>query len=190
MRSKLVAISPYLVTIPAISSYNANGASHTVNYAAISTEPGAAMDNPIVVGSDGLLALTFWRPQRQGLGGADGTDYVDVGHLRYGIVFIGPVGGGGGGPGEQACSGLYSLPSATFSDHSLPTPDNDFWPLQDSADDSAPAASNTVSFTVDARTCITRAGYGPGSYILSLQAAGPDVHGSNRSGQDFVISIP
>ncbi len=191
IRSQLATISPYLVTVPALASYTANGSDHSVDYDAISTEPGAAMDNPIVLGSDGILRLTFWRPQRQGLGGADGTDYVDVGHLRYGIVLLGVVGGGGGGPGEAACGGTYSLPSDTLVDTGAHG-QNDFWPLNDSAEDSAPSPASTLAFSIDLKTCVTQAGYSTGqTFMLSLQAAGPDLgHGSNRSGQDFTVSIP
>ena len=59
IRSKLAIIAPYLVTVPAIGSYTANGAAHTVDYTNISTEPGASMGLPIVLGSDGILNVTF-----------------------------------------------------------------------------------------------------------------------------------
>ena len=188
VRSKLVTVTPYLVTVPALHTYNANSTGHSVDYTAISSEAGASPGNPIILGGDGLFTATFWRPQRQGLGGADGDGFVDVGRLRYGLVLMGPA--SGGGTGEKSCAGFYSSLSPTLSERGGAPIPNDFWPLSDSAVDAPPSSANTLSFTVDLKSCAANAGYSTGDYIVSLQAAGADLgHGSNRSGQDLFVRI-
>ncbi len=184
------ALAPYFVSIPALKEYNAGSGSVSVDYSSLTADSGSIPGlpgNPIVLGSDGLLTLTFWRPQRLAIGSSE-SGYYDWGHLNYGVVI------------EQAqatCAGYYSSLSSELTEDSSalgegnsPLAQNgaDLTPLRDSPNDRAADASHTLSFTVNLKDCLSRAGQSPGVYSIDLQAAGESVTGG-RSAATQVITV-
>lgn len=182
-------LAPYFVTTPALASWSSNLASGTVSYPVAPGAPGTG-GNPIQLDS-GSMTLTFWRPQRAGIAGADRTSYVDMGHLRYGVM---PSPAGVQVNSEVGCAGHYSAVSPELA----PAQSNDsfadsFWPYRDSGDDAAPNAARTLSFRVDLAGCLTAAGVNPmGLQVnLSLTATSePRAGGADRASQSLAVQLP
>lgn len=190
VQTKTLSLPPYFVTVPAIKTYTSGSGLLEVDYDNSST-PGSGPSNTISITSSGLLTINYWRPQRQTVSGAETGSYKDMGHLHYGVIV-------GGVDSEFTCGGLYSSLSGTLTEDSTPlgTGDSIFaqdganlWPLTDSSDDAEPDAANILSFTVNLKTCITRAGLAIGNYQVTLVAAGEDLSGgANRSSQIFYVT--
>jgi hypothetical protein len=128
------ALSLFFVSSPALTSYG--GGAGTVNIAYPATNSTLGSDgNPLQMTGD-KITMTFWRPQRTGIGSE--PDFVDVEHLRYGI----PVASDNRelGCGASRYTGLSPtlVPAPGASDGIY----NQLFPLQDSADDRAPDAAN------------------------------------------------
>ena len=97
-------LAPYFVTTPAISSYAAGAApAQTVAYPPAADAAGSSHGNPIALDATGKLSLTIWRPQRLAVPGAETGDFMDMGHLHYGLTGTTPD-----GSREVACAGYYS----------------------------------------------------------------------------------
>jgi hypothetical protein len=191
--SRTFSLPPYFVSIPALKEYTANGTTTSVDYTAVTPEsgtiPGVSPGSPIVLGSDGLLTLTFWRPQREPLGTESG--YQDFGGLNYGAVI----------ESQQAtCAGLYTGVSSELVEDTtalgtgnspLANQGANLHPLVDQATDRPTSSSNTLTFTVDLKTCLSRSGGSPGTYVVDLSAAGADLTGgSNKASQMIYVTIP
>lgn len=193
-QTRSLALAPYFVSIPALERYNTaptdpEASDVTVDYSNASAIPGNSTGNPIILSSEGLLRVRFWRPQREPIR-SDETGYYDWGNLNYGLII------------EQAqatCAGLYSdLEGVTEASNSLGTGGSPFAnqgaklsPLVDNTGDRRANIANTIAFTVDLKTCLARAGLSPGTYTIPLRAAGTPVTGGEISAvQTFVVQIP
>jgi hypothetical protein len=176
------ALSLYFVSSPALHVYDAGAGPVAITYNGQAT-PGSDQ-NPLMLSGD-KLTMTFWRPQRAGLGGE--PDFVDMGHLRYGI----PLNANGR---ELGCADRYTGLSSTLS--TAPgTSDsiyNQLFPLQDNADDAAPNAGNTLKFTFDLGGCLHANGVDTSQPIrLPLQAVDESrPGGTDRTGQTIAVCLP
>ncbi len=191
--TRSLALAPYFVSIPAMKEYDAGFGTVQVDYDSVTPDSGSIpgmQGNPIVLSNSGLLTISFWRPQRAALR-SDESGFYDWGNLNYGLVLD---------QAQATCGGLYSAVSGDLVEDSTPlgTGDSPFAnqganlsPLRDQQGDRAADAENTVSFTVDVKTCATRAGLGAGTYNFSLRAAGEEVTGGQVSAvQSISIQVP
>lgn len=191
--SRTFALPPYFVSVPAVKEYTTNGATTAVDYDALASDfatiPGMSPGNPIVLGSDGLLALTFWRPQREPLGTESG--YQDFGALNYGVVLENA---------QATCAGFYTPGSSELVEDAnalgnggspLAQQGANLTPLVDQVSDRAANVANTLSFTVDLKSCLARSGGTPGTYAITLTAAGSQLTGGrNSANQNFYVTVP
>ena len=180
------SLPPYFVTVPAAISYDGGGGSQPITYPVAPGAPGTG-GNPIALATE-QLTLTFHRPQRPAIPGAESGAYVDMGHLHYGIPL-------NAGNREVACAGDYSNLSPTLTAASPANPDFAFqlFPLTDSADDAEPSADNTLSFTIDLGSCLRRAGVDPAGQTLhlTLTATGESRPGGvDRAAQMITVRLP
>ncbi|MCB0309868.1 MAG: hypothetical protein KDD42_01455, partial [Bdellovibrionales bacterium] len=192
--SRTFTLTPYFVSVPALKSYDAGFGNVDVDYSAVSPEsgsiPGTSEGDPLVLSDDGSLQVTFWRPQREAIR-SDESGYYDWGNLNYGIVID---------DAQATCAGFYSNISSELVEYSTPFGTNDsplanqganLVPLKDSSGDRAAVSSNTLSFTVDLKSCLSRAGRSPGIYRITLSARGEPVTGREiTAAQTIALQIP
>jgi hypothetical protein len=191
---KTFILAPYFVSAPALKSYDAGAGEVTVDYNSISSTsasiPGISQSDPIIIPPSGQLSMTFWRPQRAAIR-SDEIGYLDWGFLNYGI---------GVGDVQATCAGLYTNESSEFVADTTPFGQGNsiFFnqgangtPYRDSLGDRAASASNTLSFTVDLKTCATRAGgSGTGVAQVTLEARGESVTGGQTTArQSFYVQF-
>jgi hypothetical protein len=186
---KTFTLAPYFVSVPALKSYDAGAGAVEVDYSSVSTTiPGTSPSDPIVLPPSGQLTMTFWRPQRAAIR-TDETGYLDWGTLNYGV---------GVGDVQATCAGLYTNVSSELVADTTPfgTGDSIFFnqganptPYRDSLGDRAASVGNTLGFTVDLKTCATRAGgNGTGTVMVSLEARGESVTGGQTTArQSFYV---
>ncbi len=191
--SRTFSLPPYFVSVPAIKDYTANGVTTTVDYNSVNATsgsiPGVSSGDPIVLGSDGLLTLNFWRPQREAVGSEVG--YQDYGALNYGIIIDNA---------QATCAGYYSGVSSELVEDStalgtgnspLSHQGANLNPLVDQTEDRAASASNLLTLTVDLKSCLSRSGGSPGTHAITLSAAGADLTGGrNTANQNIYVTIP
>lgn len=191
---KTFTVAPYFVSAPALKSYNAGAGEVTVDYNSVSptsgSVPGAAPGDPIVLPPSGQLTMTFWRPQRAAIR-SDESGYLDWGNLNYGVT-VGDV--------HATCAGLFTNVSSELVEDTTPFGEGDsiFFnrgsnspPYRDSRGDRAAAVGNTLTLTLDVKTCATRAGgSGTGTTQVSLKARGEDVTGGQTTArQSFYVQL-
>jgi hypothetical protein len=191
---KTFTLAPYFVSVPALKSYDVGAGEVEVDYNSVSTTsgsiPGTSPSDPIVLPPSGQLTMTFWRPQRAAIR-TDETGYLDWGSLNYGV---------GVGDVQATCAGLYTDVSGELIEDTTPFGEGDsiFFnqgangsPYRDSVGDRAASASNTLTFTVDLKTCATRAGgSGTGTSMVSLEARGESVTGGQTTArQSFYVQF-
>ena len=191
---KTFTISPYFVSVPALRSYDIGSGEVTVDYNSVSPTsgsiPGASPSNPIFLSSSGQLTMTFWRPQRAAIR-TDETGYLDWGFLNYGV---------GVGDIQATCAGLYTNVSEQLVADTTPfgTGDSIFFnqganatPYRDSQGDRAASVTNTITFTVDLKACVTRAGgSATGTTQVALEARGESVTGGQTTArQGFYVQF-
>ncbi len=193
--SKLLVLAPYMVTVPAIKSYTVASTTTDLDYSDPSSVQGTN-SNPIVTDGSGIITFNIWRPQRllyrSETPASEEDRYRDMGHLRYGVTIE-------GGSRQFTCAGLYDQLSAdlTTTSSGLGTDDSPFpddgaelFPLRDTSADQAPEASRVISFRVDLRTCLTRAGESVGTKRVLLSARGEDLSGgANNAGQQIYVTV-
>ncbi|MBN8550093.1 MAG: hypothetical protein J0M12_12315 [Deltaproteobacteria bacterium] len=191
--SRTFSLPPYFISVPAIKEYTANSATTVVDYDSVSPSsgsiPGVSSGDPIVLGSDGLLSLSFWRPQREPVGTEEG--YQDFGALNYGVIISNA---------QATCAGYYTAASSDLVEDSTALGNGDsplaqnganLTPLVDQTSDRPASASNLLSFTVDLKSCLARSGGSPGTYSVTLSAAGTDLTGGrNSANQVIYVTIP
>ena len=149
-------LAPYFVTTPAISTYAVGTApAVTVAYPPTADTPGSGPSNPILLDATGKLSLTIWRPQRLAVPGAETGDFMDMGHLHYGLTGTTPD-----GRREVACAGYYSNLSPSLTETAAGGQDfgMSLFPLTDSGGDTVPSVVDTLSFTLDVAGCYGAAG--------------------------------
>ena len=179
------ALSLFFVSSPALASYDAGAGNVNIAYPATNTTAGSD-GNPLRMSGD-KITLTYWRPQRAGLGSE--PDFVDMGHLRYGI----PVSLGNRelGCGASRFSGLSAtLAPAPGSNDGIY---NQLFPLQDSADDAAPHPANTLKLTFDIGGCMRQNGIEPSGQQIRLPLEAVDESrpgGTDRTAQTIAVCLP
>jgi hypothetical protein len=178
-------LDTYFITEPAISSVSVDGGTpSSLAYPASQSTLGT-QNNPIMLGGDGILHLSFWRPQRAGLPG-ESSEFMDMGHLRYGLQIATTRGQ------SQCAASDYSDLSSTLVDSGEPAPNG--IPLQDTATDAPPDPSNQLGFTVNLNQCLAGLGLPTigQEIILPLTAAaapGPDGSSDNASQMFYVCEV-
>jgi hypothetical protein len=181
------SMGAYFVTVPAITSYDVGAGPVPVTYPVGPSDLGTSPSNPIQMTSE-QLTVTFWRPQRPAITGAESGSFIDMGHLHYGIPLdIGSQ--------EFGCPADYSNLSSTLSAGAGSGDQGaaQLFPLTDSADDAAPDASQTLSFTLDLGACLDRNGISKSGRVLqiTLTATGEAEQGGvDRAGMNFVVQLP
>jgi hypothetical protein len=192
--SRTFTLPPYFVSVPALKEYTANGVTTQVDYNAVSPDSGGidgvSPGQPIVLGTDGLLTLSFWRPQREAANASE-SGYYDFGALKYGVVISNA---------QATCAGYYSAPSSDLTQMSNPLGNGDspfanqgaeLTPLVDAQLDRSTDPANLLTFTVDLKSCLARSGGTPGTYGVTLSAAGTQLTGGqNSANQFFYVTIP
>ena len=131
--------------------------------------------------------MSFWRPQRAGIGSE--PDFVDMGHLRYGIPVA--VGNRELGCGANSFSGLSPTLSTPRGGGSGPY--TQLFPLQDSAADATPDANNLLRLTFDIGGCLRANGIDPtGQQVrLPLEAVTESrPGGTDRAAQTIAVCLP
>lgn len=117
---------------------------------------------PITVGSDGVITLKWWRPQRPAVSGeASATGWIDIGGLQYtadapnapksatGV----PIGTGPGNCALTSYSNPVSNGTAFTNGGTAGVQD----PALDAATNPAAPTANLLQFTVNAKTCFGEA---------------------------------
>jgi hypothetical protein len=191
--TRSLALAPYFVSVPALKEYDAGFGTVAVDYNSVTPGGGSIpgiFGNPIVLSNDGLLTVTFWRPQRQAIR-SDESGYYDWGNLNYGIVL---------GAAQATCAGLYTNLPADLEEAASPlgTGDSPFAyhgaklsPLRDLQGDRAANPNNSLTVTVNLKDCVARAGLSPGAHEVNLRAAGEPVTGGEiTSVQLFYVQVP
>ena len=169
----------YFTTTPAVRTYDSGAGPTTVTYPVEQGTPGTG-GRPIQLASE-RLTVSFWRPQRLAIDGAEDGTFTDIGHLNYGARI----------DVEGVCRPEdYSNLSPTLS----PAPQSflDKSPevvLRDSADDRAPDASSLLSFTVDIGACMRRQGIEPSGKNLVFSLTAED-DARNIARQHLTVRVP
>ncbi len=197
VETRTFTVSPYFVSVPALKSYDAGSGTTTVQYADVSPSggsiPGASPGDPIVLSPAGTMTLTFWRPQRAALR-SDESGYYDWGQLHYGVT-VGDL--------QASCAGLFTQSSDDLVEDAAALGTGGTFrfnqgakrsPLRDSQIDRAAAAENTLTFTVDLKTCYERvngSGSASGTRMVGVYAEGESLTGgSNSTAQFFYVQFP
>jgi hypothetical protein len=178
------SLPPFFVTSPAIVTYDAGAGPQAIDYPVVSDAPGTS-SNPIAMISE-HITLTIYRPQRAAIAGAEPGDWVDMGHLHWGIPLS-------ANNQEVACAGHYSNLSSTLTAVSGADVALRLFPLQDTADDAPPDGSRTLSFTIDLGSCLRDAGVEPAGLTLALTvtATGESRPGGvDRTAQFLHVTLP
>lgn len=142
-------------TTPALTSWNAGGVTGSITYPVAPGAPGT-MGNPIAIGGSGdaIVSMTFWRPQRKPIpGSGEGSDWVDIGRLKYTADVPNAPRGGFGGPGQ----GPGNCPAASYTATS-PSLSVGADGVIDGASDAPSTPANTLTFSVNLTQCLAKAG--------------------------------
>ena len=156
-----INISPFFLTTPYITAATGAGTNAAANTAA------NLANGDVAMGTDGKLALSFYRPQRLLLEGETGEStnaaFKSQHGLHYGIGFYQAFVNGketrasseigcGGSDAAANYTGLSSTMKAETSAYGEDELASDFWPVLDNTDDSA-TDDSVMSFTWDMKNC-------------------------------------
>lgn len=188
VRETLSASVPtYFVTTPALNSMSAGGSTTNMTYPLDFGSPGG-YGSPIAV-ADGKITFNIFRPQRAVVAGETGGDgLMSMGGLSYAVE-----------PridGVQMPSGNFGCATSYYSNLSLTlTPVDEtvsYDTLLDSAGDSVPSASDTISFTLDVRQCLADKGLSPDGATINMDIVAFDQNKPNRGDtlQPITIKLP
>lgn len=180
-----VTLTAYFVTTPAIDVYDDGTGPTPVSYPVQPGDPGTS-ENPAVLSSESVR-LTWWRPQRPAIPGAEGGGFVDMGGLFYGVDVSVRV-----GEEErivQCIAADWSAPSGTLTvGQVFPGPPS-FESLTDSAADAPPDSANTLAATLDLGSCLRREGIDPaGKTVLARMIAADRAR--DQAAQFFHMTLP
>ena len=178
------SLPPYFVTSPAVVSYDAGAGPQPITYPVASQSPGTS-PNPIAMTTE-QITLTVYRPQRPAIAGAESGDWIDMGHLHWGIPLS-------ASNQEVACAPYYSNLSSTLTTVSGSDFAFQLFPLLDTANDGPPDGSRTISFTLDVGACLRAAGVDPTGLetALTVTATGESRPGGvDRTAQFLHIRLP
>jgi hypothetical protein len=179
--SRPTVLAGYFVSTPTITSIDGRPIAYPLANGAAGTDA-----NPLQLGSD-RVPLTFTRPQRPSIPGAEPDGRREIGGLHYGIPLE-------AGNRELECGAEHVQPSPTLR---AGPPSQDFaaqlWPLVDTAGDGAPGSAGQLAFTLDLGACMRRNGVpSDGRPLrLTLTAAGQSRQGgADRASQTFTVRLP
>lgn len=165
----------YFVSTPAVTELSAGSADPVaVSYPAAEGSPGTA-SNPFAVPSSGdvVVKLTFWRPQREPVAGAEGPGYIDAGRLQYVIDVPNAPGGAGSGPG------MCSASSYTPDDDELRVSGDS---VVDQAPDRPADPANELTVSINLTRCLATRGLPWNSgQSLSVDVMAMTANGDNAS---------
>ncbi len=155
-------------TAPAVYSVTANGSETTLTYDAVTGRAagnlGMSPATPITVGSDGVITLKWWRPQRPAIDGeASASGWIDIGGLQYtadapNAPRSAAGASVGAGPGNCALTS-YSAPVSNGAPFTNTGTQGVLDPAADSATDPTAPTSHLLQFTINARTCFGEASW-------------------------------
>jgi hypothetical protein len=149
VNSFATTLPPYFVTTPAIKSITDSASTHTIGYPIKAGDPGTGHDPNAPDNRSGYMALssdlvtvTFWRPQRNAVAGAETSGFRDMGGLGYFFS-----------AGTNACTrdDIKSVSTGTSVQN-----EGVFDYVKDSAADTAPDAGNLITVTLDVGACFDR----------------------------------
>lgn len=211
-----MALGAFFVTVPVVTAATIGGTTRTVDYTKY--KPAGSNQDPFVLGADGTFSIDFYRPQRSAISGADpeGATYMDMGALRYGLIFNGEGGDwsalkGTGSSREFGCTSAEGGPYTKLPDAFKRTPDQkespehegNVWPLTDTFADAMPDPARKLSITFDLKKCIQQLKEAPASrravvdmsktkrIPVQLTAVGVDLEGgASRAAQTFYVLLP
>lgn len=211
-----MSLGAFFVTVPVVRTMQTESETVTVDYAA--PTPKGSNSNPFIVGEDGRMTVSFYRPQRAAIDGADpaGADFVDLGGLRYGFILNAEGGSWSalkatGNQREIGCSSAAGGAYTAVPGEMSRTPDSDpnteyhfnLWPLTDMFTDATPDPARFVTVTFDMKACIAELRNAPASrravvdtastrrVPVQLTAVGVDLSGgASRAAQTFFVTLP
>ncbi len=175
------AIIPFVfLTGPALKEFTNNGSTTSISYPVSAGAAGTSSSNAFAL-TNGSVALTFWKPQRKNIEGAESEGYYDLGGLSYGVSLS-------VGSGVYTCNAdEYSGLSSTLTKRTEAVLGTSA--LRDSALDSVASASNTLSYTIDMATCLSRQGVSTSGAVVTMALeAVSDVQDSTS--QFIVFRLP
>jgi hypothetical protein len=177
----LPAVLPfYFVTVPALKEYNNGAVTTAVSYPVKGNDDGSN-SHPIDLQGQ-TVALTFWRPQRVAVTGAESGSFIDIGNLFYGVSLT-PQ-----GSGSFTCiPSDYTNPSGTLS--IMTNAGSSAKILSDASKDAASSSANTLSFTLDVGACLTRNGVSTSGKKVTVQLTASSSR-SDQASQSFVVRLP
>ena len=180
-----VTLTAYFVTTPAIARYDDGSGGRAVRYPVQPGDPGTS-ENPASLSSESVR-LTWWRPQRPGIPGAESADLIDMGGLIYGADVSVRV------EDEdrvvECTANDWSAPSETLTvGQESPGPPS-AQALTDSATDRPPSAANTLSATLDLGGCLRRDGIDPAGKI-ALARIVATTRSQDGAAQFFHMRLP
>ncbi|MFM8794379.1 MAG: hypothetical protein ACKOFF_05770 [Acidimicrobiales bacterium] len=211
-----MSLGAFFVTVPVVRTMVIGSDTFTVDYTA--QTPAGSNSNPFVLGDDGKMTVSFYRPQRAAIDGADaaGTDFVDLGGLRYGFILNAEGGSwsalkASGFQWEIGCAsaagGAYTAVPAEMNRRPDSDPNTEYhynlWPLTDTFADAPPDPTRFVTVTFDMKACIAELRSAPASrravvdatstrrVPVQLTAVGVDLSGgASRAAQTFFVTLP
>jgi len=175
------AVLPFVfATSPAIKSYTDNLTTTEISYPVASTGAGT-QTSPIPLSTQSV-GLTFWKPQRAAIDGAEAPGYIDMGGLRYGVYVT----------AEGSMNTITCRPE-DYSDlsSSLQTrPEStDAQSLIDNSSDEASNSDNTLSFTLDLGACLTRASITPSGIHVMIDLVATS-ESQDQTSQSIFFDLP
>ncbi|MCB0328932.1 MAG: hypothetical protein KDD70_04695 [Bdellovibrionales bacterium] len=182
LRQIPIALPYYFVTTVALQSYDSGSGSQTITYPSTNGDPGTP-NAPIMLTTTSPT-LTFWRPQRPAIPGAEQGSYIDMGGLQYGMYLA-------------VDTDVYRCAPADFSNVSselafrTSSEDTDTRDaiFRDTAPDRTPNSANTLSFTVNLASCLARNGVSAGGKTIILDILAND-QDQNNTFQHIHFTLP
>ena len=179
-------------TAPAVYSVTANGTETVLAYDATTGRAtgnlGMSPATPITVGTDGVITLKWWRPQRQAIDGeASASGWIDIGGLQYtadapnGPLAAGAPAGTAPSSGPGNCGiASYSNPVSNGTAFTNTGTGGVLDPAADAATDPATPTANLLQFTINAATCFAPTALTTGmTFDFDIQAR--SVYGDNAA---------
>ena len=199
-----MALGAFFLTTPAIKALGDTSIDYT------KPSPLGSYSNPYVVGEDGIVKVTFYRPQRAAIEGTDpaGQKYMDIGGLDYGFTLEAD-------PTDRSISvitrdmnerlfgcgnqGAYTLPEGFVEDTSKSDRGSVLWNVRDQSTDGVPSVDRAVTITLNLKTCIANQksklnvdwARARGLMKINLIGAGSETSGGRNAGNTtFTVSLP
>lgn len=177
----LPAVLPFVfVTIPTLKEYASGNSTGTISYPVANNGQGT-QSNPINLNAQSV-ALTLWKPQRQAIEGAEGSGYIDMGGLRYGVYLTAQ-----GSSDVLTCAGSdYTNLSSNMEPL---TNVNGAQAIVDQSDDAPVDPNNTISFTLDIGGCLSRNSIDPSGKMVMMDLVATSAS-QDQASQTIFFQLP